>query len=90
MKKVNRRKRKKLKYGDFSGEPIIENFQLQGDSFTIDLWGKDAGVIYFYTDCDIEYPEGTVQRKGDVTTLTLKYKDQWERKSITCKIKKPY
>jgi hypothetical protein len=78
--------RKELKYGDFSKEPIIENFQLQGDSFTIDLWGKDAAVIYLYTDCDIEYPEGTIQRKEDVTTLTLNYKDQWQRKSITCKI----
>jgi hypothetical protein len=59
---------------------------LQGDSFTIDLWGKGSAIIYFYTDCDIECPEGIVQRKGDMTTLTLKYKDQWERKSITCKI----
>jgi hypothetical protein len=79
---------KELKYGDFSKEPIIENFQLQDDRFIIDLWGKDAAVIYFYTDCDIQYPEGTVQRRGDLTTLTLKYKDQWERKSITCKIKR--
>jgi hypothetical protein len=79
---------KKLKYGDFSKEPIIENFQLQGDRFTIDLWGKDAAVIYFYTDCDIECPEGSVQRKGELTNLSLKSKDQWERKSIPCKIER--
>lgn len=47
---------------------------------------KNAAVIYLYTDCDIEYPEGTVQPEGDMTTLILKYKDQWERRSITCKI----
>jgi hypothetical protein len=80
--------RKEPEYGDFSKEPIIENFQLQDDGFKIDLWGKGSAVICFYTDCDIEYPEGTVQRKGDVTTLTLNYKDQWERKSITCEIKR--
>jgi hypothetical protein len=79
---------KELKYGNFSKEPIIENFHLQDDCFTIDLWGKDAAVIYFLTDCTIECPEGTFQRKGDVTTLTLNYKDQWERKSITCEIKR--
>jgi hypothetical protein len=63
---------------------------LQDNSFAIDLWGKGSTVIYFYTDCDIECAEGTIQSKGDMTTLTLKYKDQWERRSITCKIKKPY
>jgi hypothetical protein len=77
---------KELKYGDFSKEPIIENFQLHDDSFTIDLWGKGSVVICFYTDCDIECPGGAVQRRGNVTIFTLKYKDQWERKSVTCKI----
>jgi hypothetical protein len=80
--------RKELKYGGFSREPIIENFQLQGNSFTIDLWGKGSAVIYFLTDCTIECPEGTFQRSQDVTTFILNYKDQWERKSITCEIKR--
>jgi hypothetical protein len=80
--------RKELEYGDFSKEAIIENFQLHGDSFTIDLWGKGSVVICFYTDCDIECPGGVVQRRGNVSILTLKYKDQWERKSVIGKIKK--
>jgi hypothetical protein len=78
---------KELEYGKFSKAPIIENFQLQDDSFTIDLWGKGSAVICFYTDCEIECPGGTVQRKGDMTALTLKYKDQWERKSVIGRIK---
>ena len=86
MKKVNRRKRKKLKYGDFSKEPIIENFQLQDDSFTIDLWGKGNNMVHFYTDGKIECLGGEVQRSEGITTLVIEFNNRWERRTITGKI----
>jgi len=76
---------KRLKYGSFSGEPVIENFQLEDGSFTMDVWGKGTSAILFQTNCKIESPEGTVQRKGNIVTLSIDFKGQWERKSIRCK-----
>jgi glycogen debranching enzyme len=75
---------KGLKYGGFSNEPIIENFQMKEGGFKLDCWGKDLVEILFYTDSKIECSEGSVQRRGEVTTLSLEFGDQWERKSIMC------
>jgi hypothetical protein len=77
--------RKNRVYGSFSKEPIIENFQLTKEGFTLDLWGKGPTTVYFYTECRIVCPEGTIRRNGDITTLHLQFKDQWHRKTITCK-----
>ena len=79
---------KDLLYGGFSKEPVIENFQMNEQSFTLDLWGKGIVSIQLYSDCTIQCSEGTIQYNGDVTTLFLRFKDQWERKSITCTIDK--
>jgi hypothetical protein len=78
--------RKELEYGDFSKEPIIENFQLQGDRFTIGLWGKGNTMIHFYTDRKIECLGGKVHREGGITTLVIEFNMLWERKTITGKI----
>ncbi|UCH95333.1 MAG: hypothetical protein JSV88_00420 [Candidatus Aminicenantes bacterium] len=78
---------KELEYGHFSKEPIIENFQLQGDGFTIDLWGKGNTMIHFYNDRKIECPGGKIQRRGGITTLVIEFNNRWERKTITGKIK---
>ncbi|NIM13619.1 MAG: hypothetical protein GTO45_16005, partial [Candidatus Aminicenantes bacterium] len=78
---------KDLKYGGFSNEPIIENFQMKEGEFTLDCWGKGLVEILFYTDSKIECLTGNVQRNGEVTTLSLEFNDQWERKSITCSYK---
>jgi hypothetical protein len=77
---------KELEYGDFSKEPIIENFQLQDDSFTIDLWGKGNTMIHFYTDGKIECLGGEVQWSEGITTLVIEFNKQWERRTITGKI----
>jgi hypothetical protein len=77
---------KELEYGHFSKEPIIEDFQLQGSSFTIDLWGKSDVTIFLHTDCNLQCIEGTIQRNGELTTLALKFNQQWNKKTITCKI----
>jgi hypothetical protein len=77
-------------YGAFSKEPVIENFRMNMNeqAFTLDLWGKGIVSIQLYSDCTIQCSEGTIQQNRDVTTLSLKFRDQWERKSITCKIDK--
>jgi glycogen debranching enzyme len=77
---------KEMGYGNFSKEPIIENFQLQDDSFTIDLWGKGNAMIHFYTDGKIECLGGEVQREGGITTLVIEFNKRWERRTITGKI----
>ena len=77
---------KELKYGDFSKEPIIENFQLQDDRFTIDLWGKGNTMIHFYTDGKIECLGGEVQQSEGITTLVIEFNKRWERRTITGKI----
>jgi hypothetical protein len=81
---------KDLLYGAFSKEPVIENFRMNMNeqSFTLDLWGKDSVFVLFLSDSTIRCPEGIIQCNGDVTTLFLRFKDQWERKSITCTIDK--
>lgn len=77
---------KELEYGKFSKAPIIENFQLQDDSFTIDLWGKGNSMIHFYTDGKIECLGGEVQHSEGITTLLIEFNKRWERRTITGKI----
>jgi len=72
-----------LKYGNFSCHPVIENFRLEkSGEFVLDMYGKGAVEIYFYSDGDILCREGTSLREGNITTLTLRFKDDWERKSL--------
>jgi hypothetical protein len=77
---------KELKYGDFSKQPIIENFQLQEDGFTIDLWGKGNTIIHFYNDRKIEGLGEEVQRREGLTMLVIEFNNRWERRTITGKI----
>ncbi|MCX6582857.1 MAG: hypothetical protein NT166_21995 [Candidatus Aminicenantes bacterium] len=44
--------------------------------------------VHALTDITLEFyfsPEGAVQRKGNIVTLLINFKGQWERKSIRCK-----
>jgi glycogen debranching enzyme len=78
--------KRNLKYGDFSCHPIIENFQLKkSGEFVLDVYGKGDAKIYFCSDGHILCREGTSLREGNITTLTLRFKENWERKSLTGK-----
>ncbi len=76
----------RLKYGDFSSRPIIEDFRLQDGKFTLDLWGKGEAAVFFCTDAAIDCPAGDIGREGDLTVLKLKFAAEWERKSIPLRI----
>jgi glycogen debranching enzyme len=78
---------KNLIYGEFSKEPIIENFKLGKAKFCLDIWGKGKSFVSFYSDCDIECNEGNVSKKDNLYKLELKFKNNWERKSIYCRLK---
>jgi len=76
-----------LQYGDFSRHPIIENFRLEkSGQFMLDVHGKGDADVYFFSDGDIVCREGTSHRKGNITALRLRFKDDWQRKSLTGKI----
>lgn len=80
--------KRNLAYGDFSCHPIIENSRLgQDGDFMLNVWGKGKSVIYFCSDKTISTGEGTLDKKGKVTALTLQFKDNWERKTIPGKLK---
>jgi glycogen debranching enzyme len=80
---------KDLKYGAFSGTPIIEDFQSKEGEFTLDLWGKGPVEVLFYTDSKIECGVGDIRRNGEVTVFNLKFSnDRWERKTLTFTITK--
>lgn len=79
--------KRNLEYGDFSSLPIIENFRLEQDgSFILNVWGKGMTGIYFFSDKNLTFSEGTVDKKRNITTLKLQFKDNWERKIISGKL----
>jgi len=73
-------------YGAFSQQPIIENFELKDRRFRLTLWGKRQVEVHLYTDCNLQTSEGIICRNGEVTTLSLRCNDTWERKIITLAI----
>ncbi len=78
---------KSLIYGEFSKEPIIEDFSLEEKKFTLDIWGKGKSIVSFYSDLEIKCNEGKVSKKDNLYKLELRFKNNWERKSIICRLK---
>lgn len=77
---------KNLKCGKFSKDPIIEDLQLQPESFTLTLWGKGKVKLHLLSDLNFECSEGKKKMNGEDIILSLIFNDQWEKKSIICRI----
>jgi len=79
---------KNLKPGDFSTHPIIEDFHLTREGGILTLWGKNQVSIQLISNLPLKCSQGTCTRKGEITTLNLEYPQQWQKKTINCRIVK--
>jgi hypothetical protein len=73
---------KNLPYGKQPDEPIIEDLRLESDSFALTMWGKGNVKIPLMSDLKFKCSQGTQEKNGEITILTVHFGNGWRKKTI--------